>query len=47
MYMQIRNGSLRSNVLFNSNLDQSFYDKVIDASSLRPDLKVRMECGVV
>ncbi|KAJ2520559.1 hypothetical protein H4217_001964 [Coemansia sp. RSA 1939] len=34
----IMNATLRDNILFGHRLDQEFYDKVIDACALRPDL---------
>ncbi|KAJ2656945.1 hypothetical protein IWW48_004768 [Coemansia sp. RSA 1200] len=36
----IMNATLRDNILFGHRLDQEFYDKVIDACALRPDLGV-------
>ncbi|KAJ2240406.1 hypothetical protein GGH97_004678, partial [Coemansia sp. RSA 475] len=34
----ILNATLRDNILFGSQLDQEFYERVIDACALRPDL---------
>ncbi|KAJ2123708.1 hypothetical protein IW147_002301 [Coemansia sp. RSA 720] len=34
----ILNATLRDNILFGSQLDQEFYDRVVDACALRPDL---------
>ncbi|KAJ2522373.1 hypothetical protein H4217_000798 [Coemansia sp. RSA 1939] len=36
----IMNATLRDNILFGHRLDQEFYDKVIDACALRPDLGI-------
>ncbi|KAJ2525075.1 hypothetical protein GGI11_000347 [Coemansia sp. RSA 2049] len=36
----IMNATLRDNILFGHRLDQEFYDKVIDACALRPDLRI-------
>ncbi|KAJ2229222.1 hypothetical protein EV180_001607, partial [Coemansia sp. RSA 518] len=34
----IMNATLRDNILFGSRFDQEFYDRVVDACALRPDL---------
>ncbi|KAJ2707574.1 hypothetical protein H4R19_004887, partial [Coemansia spiralis] len=34
----IMNATLRDNILFGNRLDQAFYDRVVDACALRPDL---------
>ncbi|KAJ2120809.1 hypothetical protein IW147_004749 [Coemansia sp. RSA 720] len=40
----ILNATLRDNILFGSQLDQEFYDRVVDACALRPDLDM-LPCG--
>ncbi|CAG2115412.1 unnamed protein product, partial [Medioppia subpectinata] len=36
----IQNTTLRQNILFNSEFNEEFYDKVLDSCALRPDLAV-------
>ena len=36
----ILNSSVKDNILFGKELKQSFYDKVLDSCSLRPDLEI-------
>ncbi|GIJ82162.1 hypothetical protein Asppvi_000667 [Aspergillus pseudoviridinutans] len=39
-YAWIQNVSVRENILFGSDYDEEFYDRVIDACALRPDLDI-------
>ncbi|KAL4793767.1 P-loop containing nucleoside triphosphate hydrolase protein [Aspergillus venezuelensis] len=39
-YTWIQNASLRSNILFGKDYDENWYDQVIDACALKPDLEI-------
>ncbi|KAL4963701.1 ATP-binding cassette transporter YOR1 [Aspergillus stella-maris] len=39
-YTWIQNASLRSNILFGKDYDEEWYDQVIDACALKPDLEI-------
>ncbi|KAL4933213.1 ATP-binding cassette transporter YOR1 [Aspergillus undulatus] len=39
-YTWIQNASLRSNILFGKDYDEKWYDQVIDACALKPDLEI-------
>ena len=39
-YAWIQNATLKENIVFGRNFDQRWYDKVIDACALRPDLEM-------
>ncbi|KAL5121945.1 ATP-binding cassette transporter yor1 [Pleosporales sp. CAS-2024a] len=39
-YAWIQNASVRENIIFGKEFDQQWYDKVVDACALRPDLEM-------